>query len=497
MELILNNCIFSLLIDEFPDLTYEERSRQFSEGRIGIYKKYKEQIIKQHQEYADFCNAEYIHFFNPKEFRTFLETIQYDFIRFYDAIQYFKIYLAYQLVEKYEKVLYLDMDVLIGDIKENAFDEFFGEHIFIKRQTFKKNTFTYYKGVSSRHLKAHLTSKLTGNDANHYNTGIFGCTKESLEHVDFFGNLDVVLTKLNSLNEDHVRYSNEIIMGYCIEENNVRIINQGYDNGEDKIWHKKANGDNDHNCVFLHATGKSWIPYILEKDKLNILCVKWGKKYSAQYVTNLYKSVEQNINIPFNFWCLTDEDIDYHTNVQNIIIPHSSNLLGWWNKLLLFRKGFMHGPCLFFDLDVVIQNNIECFISKDPGLTKIKAYWKDPGILEKPEEIRNRNTDNNSSILSWNGDDPKIHEIWNLFEEDREYFLNLYWGIDRFIDWELPDVVSTYPKNIVYSYREGAEWNIDNEPFKYRPEYSVCIFHQEPNITDCLDHEVVKRFWIK
>ena len=69
-------------------------------------------------------------------------------------------------------------------------------------------------------------------------------------------------------------------------------------------------------------------------------------------------------------------------------------------------------------------------------------------------------------------------------------------GIDRFIDWELPDVVSTYSRGLVYSYREGADWKLDNRKFVYRPNYRVGIFHQEPNLLDCLDHDIIKNHCI-
>ena len=101
--------------------------------------------------------------------------------------------------------------------------------------------------------------------------------------------------------------------------------------------------------------------------------------------------VNQNIDIPFTFWCLTDQpNVNYNTNINTISIPASSNLTVWWNKLLMFRRGFMQNQCLYFDLDVVIQGDVKCFISPAPGLTKIHSRWKDPSICKKPEEIRLR-----------------------------------------------------------------------------------------------------------
>ena len=43
----------------------------------------------------------------------------------------------------------------------------------------------------------------------------------------------------------------------------------------------------------------------------------------------------------------------------------------------------------------------------------------------------------------------------------------------------------TRPK--IYSYKTDG--------FKYQPKKSVALFHGEPKITDCLDHEVVRKHW--
>ena len=42
----------------------------------------------------------------------------------------------------------------------------------------------------------------------------------------------------------------------------------------------------------------------------------------------------------------------------------------------------------------------------------------------------------------------------------------------------------------------NVAFNDDNEKFKYRKEYSVALFHQKPEIHDCLEHDIVKDNWI-
>ena len=144
-------------------------------------------------------------------------------------------------------------------------------------------------------------------------------------------------------------------------------------------------------------------------------------------------------------------------------------------------------------LDQLLAKNIECFIKKD--FHKIHCYWKNPNMVESNKEVKKRNVMNNSSIMSWTANDEDLNIVWQEFINEKEWFLKLYKGIDRYIDWEFPYIVNCYDRNLVYSYREGADWHTDTEKFVYRKNYNVCIFHQEPNITDCLNHPVVTENW--
>ena len=42
------------------------------------------------------------------------------------------------------------------------------------------------------------------------------------------------------------------------------------------------------------------------KDKVNILCFKWGSLYPASYVNRLYRGVSRFLSFPFRFVCVTD-----------------------------------------------------------------------------------------------------------------------------------------------------------------------------------------------
>ena len=84
--------------------------------------------------------------------------------------------------------------------------------------------------------------------------------------------------------------------------------------------------------------------------------------------------------VSFNFYCYTDDSSDIDKKIKVIPITTEDYYEGYWNKLCMFQEDFIDtGDInLFFDLDVVIQNNLDNFIKEQlrDNLTMIRAYWK-------------------------------------------------------------------------------------------------------------------------
>ena len=47
--------------------------------------------------------------------------------------------------------------------------------------------------------------------------------------------------------------------------------------------------------------------YNVEDDMKNVVCIKWGEKYSAEYVNRLYGMVQRQLSLPHRFVCLTED----------------------------------------------------------------------------------------------------------------------------------------------------------------------------------------------
>jgi len=117
--------------------------------------------------------------------------------------------------------------------------------------------------------------------------------------------------------------------------------------------------------------------------------MKWGKKYSPEYVNILYRMVKRNMTRPFRFICLTEhpEGIDRGIDVLPIPpfedpAPEYYRYCQAWRKLSLFAETLydIQGKILFLDLDVVIVDNIDCFFDYSEKLAIIEN-WSQPNRL--------------------------------------------------------------------------------------------------------------------
>ena len=147
-------------------------------------------------------------------------------------------------------------------------------------------------------------------------------------------------------------------------------------------------------------------------DKVNIICMKWGTKFPAEYVNKLYGMVKRNITVPFHFVCFTDDNNGIRPEVEVKTLPELDLPKGiperGWRKLTVFAENFggLKGKTLFLDLDVVIVDNIDDFFTA-PGDFLI-AHDK-----RKPQKM-----EGNSSVFRF--EIGKYPQILSYFEENFE-----------------------------------------------------------------------------
>ena len=195
------------------------------------FKKYKEQIIANHQDYAKLCNADYKLF-------TDVESN-------YDVIQFQKISMIKKLAQEYDEVLYLDFDVItntclsffehfdlnticVYNIDTTISDEVLGYRI-------KDDNWNWHP--MDMYLKACCkNAMLLLNDIDNsnlvINTGVIGVNKKSAQLIDFSKCYGVYhKAKEDNLYPTEInskwKPNNEVYITYIIEKYNLPYTNIG------------------------------------------------------------------------------------------------------------------------------------------------------------------------------------------------------------------------------------------------------------------------------
>ena len=219
----------------------------------------------------------------------------------------------------------------------------------------------------------------------------------------------------------------------------------------------------------------------------NIVCLRWGNKYSHEYVNNLYKAVKANSE-GVDFYCITDSFSKIVEGVNLIPIAETGmSLEGWWYKLTLFNPNYyqkIRGETLFLDLDIVILDDISPYLSLDR--TGEVLAMRDPWFEEM-----------NSSVMRWNRDD--LGWVWERFQRCNkvgrppQYYEvdgKVFQGDQNYLNYVLNDV-QYFPESWTKGWKaHGKESVIDLNP-------KIVIFNGKPDPHELVEEvDWVRRFWV-
>lgn len=135
---------------------------------------------------------------------------------------------------------------------------------------------------------------------------------------------------------------------------------------------------------------------------MRIICVNTGDKYSQWYTDNLKHMIDNYSNLNYDSFEVIEDDV-YELSVAN--------------KLLMFDR-YRNGQNIYFDLDVLIKDDCNQFLTKE--LHVCNAWWRKPA-----------HTPLNSSIISWKDDLSYIHDEFKLHQD--YYMLKYNKGIDQYL----------------------------------------------------------------
>lgn len=117
-----------------------------------------------------------------------------------------------------------------------------------------------------------------------------------------------------------------------------------------------------------------------------ILCIKWGTKYSADYVNRLYAMTARHTSGPFQVFCFTDDAAGIRSEVACRPIPELGCPVpvsgpGKWRKIALWGDALddVTGTVLFVDLDSIITGPLDDFFAIGrPDDVYLARNWAKP-----------------------------------------------------------------------------------------------------------------------
>jgi hypothetical protein len=214
---------------------------------------------------------------------------------------------------------------------------------------------------------------------------------------------------------------------------------------------------------------------------VNIICMKWGEKYSSEYVNTLFSMVSRHMKRPFRFVCLTDNSSGFSQGVESFPIPLLDIPNGperGWDKLVTFSAPLydLEGEVLFLDLDVVIVDDIDCFF-EHPAQFPIIKDWVKKDVTGNSSVYRftiNKHADILDNFR-------KNHkEIRKLVRNEQEYLSQYVAGQDKLSYWPV-----TWCQSFKYNcVKKGiTAWF---SPPELPLGTKIVIFHGKPNPPDAI-----------
>jgi hypothetical protein len=194
--------------------------------------------------------------------------------------------------------------------------------------------------------------------------------------------------------------------------------------------------------------------------------------------------VKKNCTLPFIFYCLTDDINDLPEEVVGIELDASLDLESYWWKICLFNLDW-NEQVLYFDLDIIIQKNIDYILTNFDGdklkclsISNMGIHYpfdgnKDNILLIPPISI-------NSSVMLFNPYKNKL--LFKKFIKESDYNIIKYYGLDRFIEHNC-DSLDYFDFSTDYYFRaKGDEFYdpkfIDENKLIKDPNKTFCIMNQ-------------------
>lgn len=217
---------------------------------------------------------------------------------------------------------------------------------------------------------------------------------------------------------------------------------------------------------------------------INITVLKYGTKYSSNYVNNFFKEFKTKTTFPCKFWVQTEDPTGLDDYIGIIPIVNLDPVGRRWHKLDLFETDLLTGKCFHFDLDMIINKNIDHYLNYESDkLVVLYAHYKDPKEVAKwnaHHKIYKKRNDKdgmyNSSIFCFKAGSQSAKNIAKRHYQIEDIYAGSFC---RYVFWEFKEDVTTFPfrdysNNLVQGCPTGT---------------NICLFSQQ--------YEIVKDYYDK
>ena len=213
---------YSSTVEDHTSVTDYKRSQ---------FNLYKDRLVEKHKQYAHICNSDYECF----------ELANTDYV----DIQFLKLLRFQELSEKYDEVLYLDLDV-VPITKVSFFEKFNlnnicayniqcelnSNHLYWRNKDDSWHAMDMYSKTCAKNAML-LLNDLTGSDYC-LNTGVLGMNKSTVERVELSNKLNECKRLFYEAKDDNIypsqmsrswEVNNEVVLSYIAEKENIPIHN--------------------------------------------------------------------------------------------------------------------------------------------------------------------------------------------------------------------------------------------------------------------------------
>ena len=222
--------------------------------------------------------------------------------------------------------------------------------------------------------------------------------------------------------------------------------------------------------------------------QVNIVTLKWGDRYGPEFVNRLYSGVSRNLTRKFRFLCFTDNEAGLHRKIDTyplppIALPSEFQRTAWLKMgFFLDSLGDMEGDCLFFDLDLLVTGNIDCFFDYMPGKKCIIHNWVQSHML-----FKKRPNIGNSSIFRWTAN--TTQHIVEKFYSEQDWALREFHPEQVYLTYSLGEKY-WWPEDWVRSFKRHAvppfPLNLMSPP-RLPPKTRILVFHGLPDPDQALE----------